>query len=604
MATEQHVTVGIIGGGPAGLTLANILEQADISYTLFEARDDIAPPEGASLGLMPNGLRILDQIGLIDEVEEYAVAHDYWEYRDGNGTLYNTLHAMRSYPDILGYGGYFMERQRVLEILYEGIKDKSRVLTGKTVCSVQSSSTHATITTADGDRLSCDFIVGADGVRSLVRREIEAALPQLHYTPNNMHEQPGFSSPAAADHTCPSPRPDFATRYGCVYGISNALPQINPGRAFTVHQSDASLLIFSGAGGTLYWFLFVDLHDTIGFHAPAERKRRFTDDDLAAAYALVAGATVTAGVSFAAVFAAKRVAVMTGLEEGVADVWCRDRMLLLGDSAHKMTPHAAMGAMQAMESAAVFSSLLLALRASNPDFFSSSSSTTSPTTPTSIPHPTATHLLTTYQHRRHARALSVVRGANFHCETQLKVSSNPNPNPMAAGFLQRLPHLTNELWLNMTLDSLCRADMIDGWPEHRNGERVRRYVASARRFLDGAEQRMKRQVQGMMAVAGPGAAAAAAVRGVVGEGRGREGGQEGQRQGQQGQQEKEQEQEQLQEQAEAVAAAAVAASDSGVGGAVDAVTAVAIDAQQQQQQQQQQQCQLREKRAEMVSTAA
>lgn len=100
MASEQRVTVGIIGGGPAGLTLANMLEQSGISYTLFEARDDIAPPEGASLGLMPNGLRILDQIGLIDEVEEYAVAHDYWELRDGNGTLYNTLHAMRSYPDM------------------------------------------------------------------------------------------------------------------------------------------------------------------------------------------------------------------------------------------------------------------------------------------------------------------------------------------------------------------------------------------------------------------------------------------------------------------------------------------------------------------------
>ncbi|KAL0264354.1 hypothetical protein SLS55_000302 [Diplodia seriata] len=314
MASEQRVTVGIIGGGPAGLTLANILEQSGISYTLFEARNDIAPPEGASLGLMPNGLRILDQIGLIDEVEEYAVAHDYWEYRDGNGTLYNTLHAMRSYPEILGYGGYFMERQRVLEILYEGIKDKSRVLTGKPVCKVESCSTHATITTTDGDRLDCDFLVGADGVRSLVRREIEAALPHLHHTPDN-----------------------FATKYGCVYGISNALPQINPGRAFTVHQSDASLLIFSGAGGTLYWFLFVDLHQTIGFDAPD--KKKYTDDDLNAAYELVANATVTAGVTFADVFGAKRVAVMTGLEEGVADVWSRDRMLLLGDSAHKVRDH-------------------------------------------------------------------------------------------------------------------------------------------------------------------------------------------------------------------------------------------------------------------------
>lgn len=100
MAPEEHVTVGIVGGGIAGLTLANILEQSGISYVLWEARDEIAPQEGAGIGLMPNGLRILDQIGLIRDVEEYAVPHDCWEYRDGDGTLYNTLAAMRSFPDM------------------------------------------------------------------------------------------------------------------------------------------------------------------------------------------------------------------------------------------------------------------------------------------------------------------------------------------------------------------------------------------------------------------------------------------------------------------------------------------------------------------------
>lgn len=229
-----------------------------------------------------------------------------------------------------------MERQRVLEILYEGVKDKTRILTGKTVCSVQSSSSHATITTTDGDQVKCDFLVGADGIRSLVRREIEGALPQLHQTPDSTSRiLPTCCRPTICmiSLLVLTTAADFATKYGCVYGISNALPQINPGRAFTIHQSGASVLIFSGAGGTMYWFLFVDLHETIGFDAA---KRKYTDDDLQAAYALVADATVTPGVKFSDVFGAKRVAVMTGLEEGVADVWCWDRMLLLGDSAHKV----------------------------------------------------------------------------------------------------------------------------------------------------------------------------------------------------------------------------------------------------------------------------
>lgn len=100
MNFDNHVSVAIIGGGVAGLTLANILEQAGISFTLWESQSQIAPPAGASIGLMPNGLRILDQIGVIDKVEQYSVPHGSWEHRDADGTLYCTLTALRSYPEM------------------------------------------------------------------------------------------------------------------------------------------------------------------------------------------------------------------------------------------------------------------------------------------------------------------------------------------------------------------------------------------------------------------------------------------------------------------------------------------------------------------------
>lgn len=36
---------------------------------------------------MPNGLRILNQLGMIDEFNEYNVKRGEWEHRDGNGNL-------------------------------------------------------------------------------------------------------------------------------------------------------------------------------------------------------------------------------------------------------------------------------------------------------------------------------------------------------------------------------------------------------------------------------------------------------------------------------------------------------------------------------------
>jgi 2-polyprenyl-6-methoxyphenol hydroxylase-like FAD-dependent oxidoreductase len=61
--------VVIVGGGIAGLTLANSLERAGIDYILHERRGEIAPQVGASIGLLPNGCRILDQLGVYDEIK-------------------------------------------------------------------------------------------------------------------------------------------------------------------------------------------------------------------------------------------------------------------------------------------------------------------------------------------------------------------------------------------------------------------------------------------------------------------------------------------------------------------------------------------------------
>ncbi|KAM0607061.1 hypothetical protein ACHAP1_003779, partial [Verticillium nonalfalfae] len=53
----------IVGGSVAGLSLANMLEALGIDFILLEAHKIIAPQLGASIGLLPNGLRILDQLG-------------------------------------------------------------------------------------------------------------------------------------------------------------------------------------------------------------------------------------------------------------------------------------------------------------------------------------------------------------------------------------------------------------------------------------------------------------------------------------------------------------------------------------------------------------
>jgi 2-polyprenyl-6-methoxyphenol hydroxylase-like FAD-dependent oxidoreductase len=67
-AKEDNFRVIIVGGSVAGLTLAHCLRKNKIDFTILEANEEIAPQVGASIGILPNGARILDQLGLFDDV--------------------------------------------------------------------------------------------------------------------------------------------------------------------------------------------------------------------------------------------------------------------------------------------------------------------------------------------------------------------------------------------------------------------------------------------------------------------------------------------------------------------------------------------------------
>src|SRR4051812_30216048 len=66
--SNDSFKVIIAGGSIAGLTLAKMLETVGIDFLVLEAYPEIAPQVGASIGLCPNGLRVLDQIGCYEEI--------------------------------------------------------------------------------------------------------------------------------------------------------------------------------------------------------------------------------------------------------------------------------------------------------------------------------------------------------------------------------------------------------------------------------------------------------------------------------------------------------------------------------------------------------
>jgi 2-polyprenyl-6-methoxyphenol hydroxylase-like FAD-dependent oxidoreductase len=70
--SESNFKILIAGGSIAGLSLALMLQESGIDFLVLEAYREIAPQVGASIAILPNGMRILDQLGCYEAIMEEA----------------------------------------------------------------------------------------------------------------------------------------------------------------------------------------------------------------------------------------------------------------------------------------------------------------------------------------------------------------------------------------------------------------------------------------------------------------------------------------------------------------------------------------------------
>ena len=169
----------IVGGGIAGLTLANALEKipVPIKYVILEARDKVAPQVGAGIALAPSGCRILDQLQVYHDLAQLVHPVESSNVSDAQGLpllaersdVAKVVTARMSYP--LGW----VERRSVLQVLFENIHHKEWVRTEKKVDHVDHSrdpDKGVTVVCTDGSSYAGDLIVGADGAHSKIRSEM------------------------------------------------------------------------------------------------------------------------------------------------------------------------------------------------------------------------------------------------------------------------------------------------------------------------------------------------------------------------------------------------------------------------------------------------
>ncbi|KAK6215655.1 FAD binding domain-containing protein [Colletotrichum tabaci] len=337
---EPHFKVIIVGGSITGLTLAHSLHKIGVDFTILEKRATVTPQEGASVGILPNGARVLDQLGLYGLVEEATAPLGATHIHFPDGFHFCSLYP-KSMLENFGYPVAFLERRRLLEVLYNALPDKSKVLVNKTVSDIEQcedgKSAGVKVRTADGDVYEGDIVVGADGVHSRTRSELWR-----------------MSSSAGQSEGVRMEKDRMSAEYSCVFGISRGPSGLKAGEQIMRMYDGRTLVVIPSKDDVVFWFLSRKLDRKYKYsEAP-----RFTLEDAAAECAELADAPLGNDVRFGDVWKIRQTFNMVVLEENLLRTWSFGRVLCIGDSIHKMTVNLGQGANCAIEDVAILTNLL------------------------------------------------------------------------------------------------------------------------------------------------------------------------------------------------------------------------------------------------------
>ncbi|POR31659.1 FAD-dependent monooxygenase [Tolypocladium paradoxum] len=329
---SEDFKVLIIGGSVAGLTLALCLEKLEISFEILEQSEDISPQVGASIGIMPNGALILDQLGIFEAVESVIEPLEFARIRFPDGFFFQSQYPskIRSH---FGYPLSFLERQKFLEILYNKIRHKDRVHTSQKALRIESREGRVVVRTADKE-YSGHLVVGADGVHSIVRSEIWK------------HSKPG----TIADSEKSTLRIDYA----CVYGISSGVPGVEDGLQLSLLDHGLTIHVFNGKNRKVFWFVITKTNKRYSY----TDRPHFDTQDAREICESLKSKKLDSALTFGDVWENRDIFTITPLEEGWFKTWHSGRLVCMGDAVRKLTPNLGQGANMAIEDAAALANTL------------------------------------------------------------------------------------------------------------------------------------------------------------------------------------------------------------------------------------------------------
>lgn len=168
------VSLLIIGGGIGGLATALAAARAGRRVHVIEKSPEFTEI-GAGLQLAPNATRMLDRLGVLDDVLRLATFPSNLVMMDAvTGLPITRLDLGEAFRAHYGYPYIVMHRGDLLAAELKACRSHSSITlhSGHEAVSIEQDDESVHVTCSDGTSFDCEAVVGADGLWSLVRKAV------------------------------------------------------------------------------------------------------------------------------------------------------------------------------------------------------------------------------------------------------------------------------------------------------------------------------------------------------------------------------------------------------------------------------------------------
>ena len=303
-------SITIIGAGIGGLTTALTLQQKGFAFSVYESADEIKPV-GAGIILANNAMQVMQKLGLQEKLERAGNRISAMKITDPNLKPLSVVD-LTSFEQKYQVSNLAIHRADLQKILAEEI-GLDNINFSKRLAKVEKN-TRYNLTFADNLTLQTDIIIGADGIKSVVRNQLFA-----ENTIRNANQI-------------------------CWRGVGEIdLPQQYHNELNEAWGKGKRFGFVKISDRKVYWYALANAKDFTGKRVDlAELFQDFHFDILAIIKTSVQSKIITSAI--------------TDLQP--IKKWQAENVCLVGDAAHATTPNLGQGACQAIEDAYILGKCL------------------------------------------------------------------------------------------------------------------------------------------------------------------------------------------------------------------------------------------------------